>query len=390
MQQPSLPKYRLTLYQRLARIDTFDFKLYYGSEEPMLANVAPEGFAAQMVPFQAFRLTRRTTFYWHGIQWHLASPQRSDVAIFCWNARFLTLLPALLRARLSGVPTALWGHGFSKSESWLRTMLRRIPSRIADGIILYDFRTAAQWEQSGYPTDKIFVAPNGLNTMEILRIAERSRSRPQAEIDAFERRNGLVHGPVLLYIGRIYPQNRLDLAIGSLADLSTTHPNAVLVVIGAGENEGELREHAASLGVADRVKWTGALYREEEIAPWMIAADVFVYPCNVGLSLIHGFNYGLPAVVCAPAEAHNPEVWALKDGVNGIVADRQSPESIAAAVRRIVDDPDTHGRMRQAALDCCRDTYNIDAVGQTFERLIRRLADRRGRSHAALPCKVDE
>lgn len=373
IQQPSLPKYRVPLYQHLASLSDISLTLQYGSEEPALRNVAPDGFTGEMTPFLTFSAGPLGKLFWHRAQWRVADRRRNDVAILCWNARFLSLLPALIRARLTGVPTALWGHGFSKSEASWRARLRWLPARLANALIFYDFNTARQWAAEGLAEEKIFVAPNGLDSRRIEGAAAPWRQDPDA-LARWRESNLGDAGPVMIYIGRIQPENRLDLAIEGLAALRPSHPGARLVIIGAGAPEGDLRRLAAERGVSEQVIWVGERYDEAEIAPWMLSADVLVYPSNAGLSLIHGFNYGLPAIACAPRAAHNPEIWALDDGRNGRIAERADGTAIAAACRSIVDDPQRHQAMRVAALDSARSTYNLEAVSRTFERLIRFLA----------------
>lgn len=369
IQQPSLPKYRVPLYQHLASLPGIALALHYGSEEPALRNVSPDGFDGEMTPFVTLNAGPIGHLFWHPAQWRVVDGRRSDVAILCWNARFLSLLPALVRARLAGVPTALWGHGFSKKEASWRARLRWIPARLANALIFYDFHTAEQWASEGLPREKIFVAPNGLDSARIARAKATWLDRP-TQLDEFRHQHLPGNGPVMIYIGRIQPENRLDLAIDALADLVRTHADARLIVIGTGAPEDALRARAAGLGVADHVTWVGERYDETEVAPWMLSADLLVYPRNAGLSLIHGFNYGLPAIACAPRSAHNPEIWALEDGINGVLCDSADGMAIAQAVRTVVTDRAHHQALRDRALDSATRTYNLAAVGKTFERLI--------------------
>ena len=136
-------------------------------------------------------------------------------------------------------------------------------------------------------------------------------------------------------------------------------------------NENVLNEAmAAKAGVAQHLHWVGPVYDEAELAPWLCAADLFVYPSNVGLSLIHAFNYALPAVVCAPLSAHNPEVVALTDGVNGRLAAALSAEALATSIAALLDDAPARQAMGEAALQCVLQTYNLQAMVAGFNSLI--------------------
>ncbi len=375
-QQTSLPRYRLPIFRQLAAVPGRALRLHYGSEAPALANVDPEGFAGSFEPF--FRLPKMLgqLFFWHQTQWRLASRKRADVAIMCWNTRFLSLIPALIRARLTGVPVALWGHGFSKRASSWRSFLRNLPARLASAVIVYDGQTAERLVASGLPAEKVFVAPNGLDTRSIQ--AARADALALADRVAWRQAKGFGAAPVLVFLGRLFADNRLDVAIDAIGLLARQYPALRLVVIGSGaEEQARLEAHAEQAQVADHLVWVGPVYQEQELAPWMIAADVFVYPSNVGLSLIHAFNYALPGVVCEPLSAHNPEIVALVNGVNGTVAGSLDADALAAALEPLLADQALRQRMGEAALACVQQTFNEQSMVSGFNALIDYLDQQR-------------
>jgi D-inositol-3-phosphate glycosyltransferase len=72
---------------------------------------------------------------------------------------------------------------------------------------------------------------------------------------------GLGDHPVLLFVGRIQPLKGLTVAIGALAELSSRHPDAVLVAVGGQSGLGGSEEMAAAQaliarhGLQDRVRF---------------------------------------------------------------------------------------------------------------------------------------
>ena len=382
IQQPSLPAYRVPVFRALAADPALDLSVHYGSEEPALANAAPDGFEGRCTPFARVAPGRGPGLMWHAAQWRLVDGRRADVAILCWNARFVSLWAALLRARLNGVPVALWGHGYSKTgTSRLRDAVRRLPARLARAVVVYDERTAAALVDAGYEPARVFVAANGLDGQAIAAAREAARRAPDRL--AWRAAHDVAAGPVLISVGRVFADNRLDVAVEALPRLAARHPDVRLVVVGGGDAEelARLAARAEALGVGTRLRLAGPLYDEAELARWMDAADVFVYPRNVGLSLIHAFNHALPAVVAAPRSAHNPEIAVLEDGVNGRLAESLDAGSFADAVAAILAEPTRHAAMREAALASVRDTHNLDSVTAAFRRLVDFLAgERRART----------
>lgn len=101
---------------------------------------------------------------------------------------------------------------------------------------------------------------------------------------------------VILSVGRLEAYKRNDALIRGLAELDG---EALLVLVGAGPDEGRLRELAARLGVLDRVLITGRL-DDETLASWWARADVFVSLSEqeaFGIALGEAVAAGVPAVV---------------------------------------------------------------------------------------------
>ena len=113
--QPALPLYRVSVFRELANRSNLQLKVMYARHTLNVPIEEDHGFEAVCTPHQELRLGRHT-FYWHAAQWRYASFTRSDVLVLCFDMHYLSLIPALLRARVAGVPTLLWGHGYSKQE----------------------------------------------------------------------------------------------------------------------------------------------------------------------------------------------------------------------------------------------------------------------------------
>ena len=373
VEHPALPHYRVPLFRAIAARPGVRLHVWYGDEDPTLENVSPDGFEATLSPVRQVRLPRLGPLIWHPAQWSTATRDDADVLVLAANTRYLSLVPGLLRARRAGIPTVVWGHHYSKAPSAWRDATRRSMTRLADAVLTYDARTAAALVAAGVPERKVFVAANGLDRAPI-DAARREWLDAPGRLEAFRAERLPGPGPVLIFTGRLYADNRLDVAVEALAHLRRERPDARLVVVGEGEPErARLEAVARASGVADAIVWAGAIFDEAEIAPWMLSADVSVYPTNSGLSIVHAFNYGVPVVVAAPLERHNPEIMALEDGVNGLVAESLDPADFAAACARPLDDPALRARLSQAALETARDSFNIEAMATSMVECFRLL-----------------
>lgn len=375
VQQPALPHYRVPLFRLLAQREGWNFTVFHGSEEPELPNSAAEGFHAELHPARQFKLPVAGTLFWQHVQWTLASPRCSDVLVLCWQTRFLSLFPALLRARFYRIPVMLWGHGYSKSPSAGRNWLRNLPVFLASKVLLYDRETKEQLIQAGLPADKLHVADNGLDSDAIQAAIEYWQQRP-VELQSFRNAHGLDNGPILIHVARLMADNRLDCIIRAIPKLLEDFPSLKLVIIGKGQREKErLEKLSSALQIDSTIVWGGEVYDERLLCPWMLSADLFVYPVNTGLGLIHAFNYGLPALLCAPRSAHNPEAQALVHAHNGWLAESLQSDDVADALTRMLSSPAVLQQLSQAAKASVQQQFNIKAMAQSISSLVESLAD---------------
>jgi glycosyltransferase involved in cell wall biosynthesis len=146
---------------------------------------------------------------------------------------------------------------------------------------------------------------------------------------------------VLLWVGRISPEKGLDALADSYAALRARRDDVQLVVVGEGPYQERLREHAPSasfLGVK-----TG-----EELAAIFASADVFLFPGHgetFGQTVLEAAASGLPAVVSAGSGTAD----AMVRDVTALSVAPGSSRGFAAAVERLLDDPQLHAEMAAAA-----------------------------------------
>lgn len=117
----------------------------------------------------------------------------------------------------------------------------------------------------GHDPAKLHTLRNGVDL-------ERFRPLPQQQMRA---ELGVDGAPLLLSVGHLIERKGHHVAIDALAQLIKQQPGARLVVIGEGEERAALTAQAERLGVADKVRLTGAL-PNTELLKWYSAADVLL------------------------------------------------------------------------------------------------------------------
>ncbi len=367
VQQPSLPKYRVPVFRELASRTAIELTVLYG-ELPEVPNVDPAGFTGRLVPL------KRCAIGGHPLYWHPAMMQacdgRADVAVLSWDVHYLSLVPALRRARRRGVRTIVWGHGFSKSDTGAKTRVRRWVAKQADGVMLYSFREAKRLVEAGFDAARVFVAPNSLDLEPAREAAAVWRQDPE-RLSRFQVEHGFEQGPVLLFVSRLGPERRVDLLLRAAAKLRANHPDLRVALVGAGPDVPRLKELSQELGLAEHVEFAGALYDEEELAPYYLSATAFCFPNSVGLSVLHAMGYGLPVVTTDDAARQGPEIDAVEDGVNGLLYAAGDADDLARKIGAVIGDVGVRAQLSDGALRTVAEKYNVRAMVDGIEAGIR-------------------
>lgn len=374
IQQPSLAKYRVPVFRELAKYPDIDLKLLYGAR-PDLPNVEPDGFDAEPV-FLWQKSLRGQYVFWHSAQWNSASLKNADVLMLTWNPRYLSLVPTLLKAKAMGVPTILWGHGYSKTENLMRSKLRNSVARLATALMFYNQTAANSYLNAGFDSRSIFVARNSLDQEPIRQAKIFWDSNPD-KLDAFRREQNLGSGPSILFVSRLEQANRLDLLVEAVVFLVDEFPKLQVNIVGKGaEEQARLLALAHDRGVSNRLRFVGPIYDETALAPWFLASNVFCYPANIGLSILHAFGYGLPVVTSNDIGSQNPEIEALNPGENGLLYDHLNAKSLADSLRTIFLNHELAQRMSLEAVRTVNEEFSLENMVAGMAAAVRHCAGR--------------
>lgn len=377
IQQPSLAKYRAPVYRELANRQGIDLTLLYGDDEG-IPNTQPEGFNAIHVPMFSKHI-RGQRVQWHRAQLMATSLNKPHVAVLSWSARYLSLPPALLLAKARNVGTVLWGHGYSKlggGPAGLRAWGRRRITTLADATLFYN-RTAAEAfkEATNTPQERVYVALNALDQTPIAAARQRWLDDRQS-LEEFARQHRLKPGPNVVFVSRLYEDNRVDMLINTMADLTDRVPHAKTIIIGKGPDQPRLEQLAKERNIADKVVFTGPIYDDQQLAPWMLSASIFCYPVNIGLSILHAFGYGLPVLTSDKTDAQNPEIEALKPGENGATYKHNDQQSLTDTIATLLADEPRRAAMSKAALHTVAEEFSLKTMVDGMEAAIRYAAEK--------------
>jgi|SoiMethySBSTD1v2_1073268.scaffolds.fasta_scaffold468637_2 glycosyltransferase involved in cell wall biosynthesis len=171
--------------------------------------------------------------------------------------------------------------------------------------------------------------------------------------------------PIVLTVARLDPQKGHT----HLLEAAATLPGVVFLLAGSGSERAALEGQARRLGIGDRVRF---LEHRTDIPELLKTADVFVLPSlyeGLPLTVLEAMAAAKPVVATAVGGTDE----AVVDGVTGILVPPADPAALSAAIRRILDDPDTAARLGAAGRTRVVSTFStrrmIRATEQVYEEL---------------------
>lgn len=202
---------------------------------------------------------------------------------------------------------------------------------------------------------------------------------PESRLALRRAHNLTEDAPVVVAAGRLASKKGFEYLIDAAAALLVRFPELVIVIVGEGDLERELRERAAGHGIENHVRLTGAV-PQREVGAWFSAADVIAIPS------IHddaGNVDGLPNVLLEALASATPVVTTNVGGIASVAEDgitaRVVPERDAAALSEAIghllaqtDVARTIGR--EARERMCR-AHNWTSVAERFEDQYERVVN---------------
>ena len=287
--------------------------------------------------------------------------------------------PAVLQAEMTGEMSGeiyVWGTPFQRPA--IMRLLR--PAIVARNLWL---RRAEAFVAISRPIEQEFLSA-GLARARVVYIphaVDVTRFRPaeRDEAGALRGRLGLPPDALLMtYTGRLLKGKGLEVFVAALAQIAPSAPQAHAVIVGAGGGqslsiEEPLKEQVRSAGLAARVTFTG---RVENVEEYLRASDVFVFP-----SLFEGLPHSIVEAAAAGLPMAASRAGGIPDVVehegNGILVEPGDVSQLAAALRRLIGEPQTRARMAARARATACERFALAAVARQYRDLFESLVERR-------------
>jgi glycosyltransferase involved in cell wall biosynthesis len=203
--------------------------------------------------------------------------------------------------------------------------------------------------------------PNGINTDEY----------------SYRRENAAGKGQPwqLLFSGQLIPMKRCDVLLRAFAKVR--HDARLTMVYQNPALEQELKSLAATLGIAERVRFAGKV-QPRELAALYRASDVLVLPSR---------TEALPSVITEAMLCGLPFIASPVGGIPeqaagfGYLLETGTVEDVAASIERVLDHYPQYEAASPQMSEHARQTYSIGSMIQRHIELYERLSNVPARRH---------
>ncbi|MHC5210585.1 MAG: glycosyltransferase family 4 protein [Planctomycetota bacterium] len=201
-------------------------------------------------------------------------------------------------------------------------------------------------------------------------VALRAAAPGAASVRALRRELGARDGPLILMVSRLVESKGVREFVAAAADVRSERVATFVLVGPVDRSERAARDLADEVSASPHVVSTG---RRDDVPALLAAADLFVLPTY--------YREGLPRVLLEAAAMRVPMITTPMPGCRDVVrheetglmvAPRSAP-ALAAAVRRLLDDPALAQRLADAAERRVHEQFSLDRVAADTITLYRKL-----------------
>lgn len=310
--------------------------------------LVPKAFLPLAIFFKARRLAKQNDYAL------VHAYQASQAAGAAWLLSFI--VPSMPR-----LVTVQEGKNLNEQDALIRMFRRWILRRANAVTVISAYLRDAVKQLTDVPTH---IIPNGV-------ALERFTQRPDIAVmkDAHEHMGTGPHHRVIVSVSRLVPKNGLANLIRALALVrqEIVHDEPVLVLIGTGPLEEELKHLSLLEGVSDSVKFIGHV-EHGRLPAYLHAAHVFARPSlseGMGSAFLEAMAAGTPVVASRVGGIAD----FLEEGATGFVCDPNEPVSIADALIRALKGDDSVKTIVDRARRMVQEKYDWNIIARSMEKV---------------------
>lgn len=204
--------------------------------------------------------------------------------------------------------------------------------------------------RSNIPNEKIELIYNAVNT---------NSQNISHNTDLLRRQYSIPQNSIIcIAVGRLVAIKGFDILIQTAHLLGKQLKNVHFLIVGDGQCKAELADQVNALGVNKSVTFAG--YQDHEtVLSFVKSSDIFIMPSRyegTPIALLEAASLGIPVI--ASNVGGIPEL--VQDQVHALLVPPDDPQSLAQAVKRIINDKKLAETLSANAVERIKEKFNID------------------------------
>lgn len=218
----------------------------------------------------------------------------------------------------------VYARGDDVYSSWLfKEVVSKLVLRNASAVIALteDMRNKLKKFQ-----EDILVIPNGIDIEKYINL---SRGKIRESLNINDEK-------IIIFVGRLHHAKGIEYLIRAMQFILEKEKNVRLLIVGDGEDRGNLENLALKLNLTGKVTFVGEL-QNEKVPEYMVSSDVFVLPSlseGFPMTILEAMASGLPIV----ASNVTGLCEIIREGENGLLVEPMNPRDFARKVLLLLED----------------------------------------------------
>lgn len=275
---------------------------------------------------------------------------------------FSAATTAVTAKRLWGAPVVVTAHSSGPVVGDVQRLQKRFlgPQRLrafqknVDAFIAISRAIDAELASIGVPEARRFFIPNGVDTQKFAPASADEKRALRKTLGVPEE------GPVVVFTGRLIAPKRVSNLVAAWPAVRALHPQATLLIAGAGPEEAALRS-AAGPGV----QLAGNV---NDVLPYLHAADVFALPSaaeGLSVAMLEAMAAGLAALVTRVGGAED----VIEHSRNGWLIPPDDPAALQTALLTLLNDAALREQLGARARETVSRTYALPLLARRLREV---------------------
>jgi len=264
---------------------------------------------------------------------------------------------AKLAGLVEGVVVSFHATGTASGERYVRGFQKPMVRRADALLAVAEEHRRYLADVEGLDGSKITVIHNGVDT---------SRYRPGPPPDGLAQELGLSGSErIVIAVGSLKPLKGFDLLLRAAAGAFAGHEDARLVIVGEGAERGSLEALSASLGIRDRVVFTGV---RKDVDDLLRLGDLLVLSSWTEAfpnAVLEAMATGLPVISTDVGSVRE----VVRDGENGVIVPPKDVDALTSALSSMLADPDRMAAFGDAGRKIVEESFRLEDMCRKREQV---------------------